>query len=1585
MAEDEGAKSKKLFKSKWGRVFKEKEEHEVPAGAKHTNSFKLNDDVADFLKPSTDKAATRAANLAPKIDIAIAQRFPEANQVRQVTSAGTGAWSATTPGGLNGFTKLPRRQGLQVGFAKTAPEIMGEGGDECLEPVVEIGKRKAVRGRSVSDMRQFPAMANVAAAAIARQGSGRGEEEFKPPPMRRTQTSGEEYTPNVQRPQYSPPAQEPDPFRRPSRTPTGLGSDSREDARSSVAHSDESPSIPRIDTQFDSPPSSRHGPPSAKSPAFDLTAERRRSLRASEGMALRRASAMIMDESADVDRRASMNFGVQPPPELYETLSREDAEDIMPEVPESAVSPQSARSPDGPSPFADPKYMKSRSREVKPDDVPIQEPAAVQSLRQPRQAYQPSYMRAAVPAPETSSQPQSQQTSSVRPPIPRMDQARSSEDKYQPSYMRAAQAQAPPPQAQPTPAQAQVSPPQAQRPPIPQFQHSPPDELADQRFQPHAVQQQYQASTAPPPPSQSQSMNVPQLPLRERSRSPMHDRMFDNVGSSEKTTTLYARPNASNTSINFSMPSPRLQHSRNHSHDSTSGRVASAESDHRKQMSPRFQQNSQSPQNSPRTSMLGYPGTASPYGRGASPSVGHQDVAAAARGQYSQPPRSPAYMQQQHIDSRPSSSSSNPPPFAVPKPTGSPTSKLPIFRNRQSGSRPPSSGSTTSPPGTGYFQSSQGGQPQPVHPSVGHLREADAQRPGSSGSVTRPAISPQPPVEGNPQADLAFADFATRVAHMKGVFRLTAEKERPADRCTTHSWLRTALWWYGRGKAGLEVMLQHRSRDGQVRERLEQPHVDLAKAWWILADPLEPYDTMEDASPQSAASNQSPDLVLRHSIAILRNHLKSLSLSMGKSQLMPPPQSLIQGQDTRIWLEYPDFAPDAAAALGGMAGRSYMQDQSMAGLAPLDALPLSDSRDTFCYGRFLVDVSMSTDEANTDRVGLPCTLTMLRGKRDFLTTVVIASQNELVNVRIGPRQGNDRSLSWSDVTWKGQSSSIGLRLPHGFDLVVRMRESDFKSLWNLAEYARKVEHNLRAGSEETLIHESRLAEMQYMDSSGSNAFPTGKVKDALALVFERHAEERDGSGTRKVHRGYRLVLLTEPSHKSLSSVTHQVGHDGPIVFEMITDSAAGGMAALVLRFREEQRQCRSLLVFPDVQKRQAFYDILNGLAVGPEEHIIGKMSLATLNIEPATTFQGFSDQLHPTLKSLQWQKLGITNGTSEDSHARSAPTIMSESLRLLARHSSGCITDRLNLSKGELLLRLPCGDIPAIQILRGPQQDLTISIDERNSPPGVPEGIAGLYETVRQQSTIRTLHFASHDDLHAFQAAVTGCHVRYDGVAASFGIKRRMMYVPIHQKWEAATVRLQVVAHGGVVHVVAFMEGFAHADAMCFQVKSTDAFESVKGDGKGRKWGVRMVEAKFALPPALEKEGGKEGGRWGREKKEDKDKDKEREGEAALEGEALEARVRRRFVNLEGLEYMGEHDDITVGFETQEGESGPVSPVVFCGWNDADLSCCREGSIRGGLAGGGDGGEGHYAEETDLGWGLGLGVERDNLSSGDVK
>ena len=132
-----------------------------------------------------------------------------------------------------------------------------------------------------------------------------------------------------------------------------------------------------------------------------------------------------------------------------------------------------------------------------------------------------------------------------------------------------------------------------------------------------------------------------------------------------------------------------------------------------------------------------------------------------------------------------------------------------------------------------------------------------------------------------------------------------------------------------------------------------------------------------------------------------------------------------------------------AAVLGGIAGRSLIVGQSKQVLLPLEALPLGDSRDAFCYGRFPVDVSVNTDDADTDRVVLPCMMSMLRLKRDFLTTIVIATQSDLVNVEVNPQRSNEKGLAWHDVSWKASSMGMSIRLPRGFDLTVRMHEKDF--------------------------------------------------------------------------------------------------------------------------------------------------------------------------------------------------------------------------------------------------------------------------------------------------------------------------------------------------------------------------------------------------------------------------------------------------------------------------------------------------------------------------------------------------------------
>lgn len=113
--------------------------------------------------------------------------------------------------------------------------------------------------------------------------------------------------------------------------------------------------------------------------------------------------------------------------------------------------------------------------------------------------------------------------------------------------------------------------------------------------------------------------------------------------------------------------------------------------------------------------------------------------------------------------------------------------------------------------------------------------------------------------------------------------------------------------------------------------------------------------------------------------------------------------------------------------------------------------------------------------------------------------------------------------------------------------------------------------------------------------------------------------------------------------------------------------------------------------------------------------------------------------------------------------------------------------------------------------------------------------------------------------------------------------------VPIYKKWEAALARVQIVRQEKVVQMLAFFGDFQHGTCMNFVLKGTDIMESF---GRSGKFGIRMVDAKFALP-----------------KKDDN--------------------PASNFVCLDMPEYPIEHDDLTVTFDTEACEFIPVYLVLL--------------------------------------------------------
>ncbi|GME22506.1 hypothetical protein GTA08_BOTSDO11864 [Neofusicoccum parvum] len=749
--------------------------------------------------------------------------------------------------------------------------------------------------------------------------------------------------------------------------------------------------------------------------------------------------------------------------------------------------------------------------------------------------------------------------------------------------------------------------------------------------------------------------------------------------------------------------------------------------------------------------------------------------------------------------------------------------------------------------------------------------------------------------------DAALDDFAERVEHMRGIFRLTAEIKKSTDTYTPMAWLRAASWWFLKGRAGLEVTIRNRPR-GQTQEQqlLTQAHVDLAKAWWILTEVLDTHPGIRrfgkaasQAEAARAAGDEEMAEVFEAQEATLSS-LKGLLVSVARNQVMPPENALIQGQDQNIWVEYPTFAPDVESVLSGKA-RSIVVDAASRQINPRSVMPLSDTKDDFCYGRMFVNVGISTEDGDDlDQISLPCVLTIMRPHNDWNVKIGICSQTELVTCAVqgDPKKG----ITWDNVKWKTRSRGLYIRLPRGFTLSLDLEEKDYRMLWGICDYTRQVESSMNTRQDEQCIHEVTVRDLQYKDPQNPSAFPPDRIRRCRVRVFEKFIMVNEGTGQRKLHRGYRLLLVTSPRNKTLSSVSHEFTGKRPIVFEFRSDPADANVPLMMLRIREENKKtCTAIMSFGDNRERVQLFQVLNGLMVGPDEFCPAQVPLRGFLIEQLGMKEVFSAG-HDIVKKMQWQDVKVLNKEPDDPDTEFPQTILSEELRLITRHTCGSITDRLNLGPGEMLIRLDNSGNPDIHFLRFPQDDATAAVDAKRAETHVPDAIADFLRTIKTSPTIRSYCFKDHQALHTFQQAVTGFEVKYDGVAATLAISRRRMVVPIYKRWEAQTVRVQIIQQENLVQFCAYMEDFSHADAMNFQLKSMDVFEKVelKGSkGERGRFGLRLVDAKFFLP-------------------------RERRKEDGPMDEVEQAK--RRFACLDMPEYPGEHDDITMGFETEAGE-----------------------------------------------------------------
>ena len=347
-------------------------------------------------------------------------------------------------------------------------------------------------------------------------------------------------------------------------------------------------------------------------------------------------------------------------------------------------------------------------------------------------------------------------------------------------------------------------------------------------------------------------------------------------------------------------------------------------------------------------------------------------------------------------------------------------------------------------------------------------------------------------------------------------------------------------------------------------------------------------------------------------------------------------------------------------------------------------MPLNDTKADFCYFRMFVNVSVSTEDPKTDRVPLPVIISVLRPRDDFKVKLSICSQSELINIAV--QSHPDLGPTWRDVAWKSKTWGMSIQLKHGFSLNIDLSEPDFRNLWAIVDHTNRVESNLRERADERLFTKLYLRDFAYKDPTNPGAFPPDRVKNCKLSVFEKFDRSSEGTGKRKLHRGFRIVVVTNTQTRTLSCVNHEMGtRQEPMNFEYTKDPADGA-PGMILRFKEDlpggkSKLCKMDMFFNDPQDRNHLFGTFTSMNQGPDEAVFAQVPLKAFSIESADQAEGFSQSGRDVLKRLQWMETKVLNQDPEATGLESAPTVMSESLRIVCRHGAGIISDRMNLGK----------------------------------------------------------------------------------------------------------------------------------------------------------------------------------------------------------------------------------------------------------------------------------------------------------------
>lgn len=734
--------------------------------------------------------------------------------------------------------------------------------------------------------------------------------------------------------------------------------------------------------------------------------------------------------------------------------------------------------------------------------------------------------------------------------------------------------------------------------------------------------------------------------------------------------------------------------------------------------------------------------------------------------------------------------------------------------------------------------------------------------------------------------DDAMTAFVARTRHLFELFRLQSETVRPLLSCAPDDTARAGLWWFLQGRMALEITIRERPSSPQAEQRAEmarqQAYADLAKSYWLMQEIYPKLMATPQRAPTLPGSVNEPDEVQK----TLSSNLRKLAMSMKRNGFLPPEDAFLPATiDKTIWVEYPPLSQDIVALLRGYWGSALANLQNNGpSLGLMESMPLGDTTEHFSYGRIVASVYLMEQGMESEHYFFPCLLSIVRPQKQTDLAFIITSQHAAIQLKI--QNNKSGGPSWDDIQWRPDSCTIKMKLPRGFMLVIKASQADYKLLWTMYEFSYKIHATLYPRKDEQPVFGTTLRSFQYFDSDPqSRTFPQDVVSQCEVALFERLQREGAATGPRTYHRGFRIAVVTGPKTRTLSGINHVYSSRDLLQIGFLRGDQ--NLPALLLKFDDGRTKGSMVLTLSDEKERISLHGLLTGMYQHHDE-----ISMCEVGVSGFLLTQQLDDREgFRCWKKVQPQRIKVINDENAGEHP---PTVLADRLRVVMECKDGStMTDRINVAPGEFRIRLDVKEPTLLGILRLPQTDMTVSIPDQ-APRDLRAEMAEALKAVQTSPTIRSYRFANHADLHAFQAAVTGFTVLFDGMASTFAIARRRMVVPIHKKWEAGATRVQVVQQEGVTQLLAFFDDFHHGHCMGLVLKGTDVFET---SGRAGKAGLKIVDAKFPLPRVAD------------------------EGAAATPPDVA-------FVCLDYPDLPGEHDDISIIFESEAGKSKSQSPLA---------------------------------------------------------